>query len=119
MDPVVVEEFQQTFPCPLVSREGKTCGLTFGSHMSLMGHIRFAHSARHQLDMITVTNLCVFCSSVFRQEHMPGSMLREQFATAAASQAGLLLRAKSVHPHVSFVSCVDFYQPHFQSCNLT
>ena len=29
-----------------------------------------------------------------RQEHMPGSKYREQFATAVALQAGLLLRAK-------------------------
>ena len=37
---------------------------TFSSHMSLMGHIRFAHSARNLLDMITVTNPCVCCNGI-------------------------------------------------------
>ena len=32
--------------------------------MSLMGRILFAHSARNLLDMITVTNPRVFCSSI-------------------------------------------------------
>ena len=76
MDPVVVEEFQQTFPCPFVSEEGKQCGLTLSCHTILMGHIRLAHSARNLLDMFTVTNQCVSVGVFVRREHMLGSMRR-------------------------------------------
>ena len=50
---------------------------------------------------------------------MPGFMHREQFATAVALQADLLLRARPAFPHLSFVSCVDLHQPHFQICKVT
>ena len=77
LDLVVVEEFQQTFPCQFVSEDSKQCGLTLSCQAILMGHIRLAHGARNLLDMITVTNKFVSVAAFVRREHMLGSMRRE------------------------------------------
>ena len=77
LDLVVVEEFQQTFPCQFVSEEGKRGGLTLSCQAILMGHIRLAHGARNLLDMITVTTQFVSVAVFVRREHMLVSMRRE------------------------------------------